>query len=184
MGTLFETTESSGVATGAGVDSPVSSSAPHRHASRRRQWWGALLLIGGILAVLALGWLADVAGEVPPPATNTSGVQTQQAGLYSVTLTLTPLTPHAGTAETMRLRVEDVSGRPLSGATVRYALTMPSMDMAGGAGSARAAGDGVYQLSGAFSTSGAWSLRIGVTPPATNGHPQATVYTTFTIAVQ
>ena len=179
-----EAPETPDVAAEAMAESHAQSSERGGLGDRRnRRRWGGLLLVGGILAVLAVGWLADVAAQIPPHATNTSGVQTQQAGLYSVTLTLTPPIPHAGTDEMMRLRVNDVSGAPLTGATVSYALTMTAMDMPGGAGAAHEA-NGVYAIAGGFSMSGAWSLRIGVTPPAISGQKQATVYTTFIIAVQ
>ncbi|MEO7000687.1 MAG: FixH family protein [Ktedonobacterales bacterium] len=153
-----------------------------KHRAARRRW--SLLLVGSIVAVLALGWFADALAQTPTRATNTSGVQTQQAGLYSVTLTLTPTAPHAGGDVTIRLGVRDVSGAPVTGATVSYALTMSAMDMPGGAGLTQAVGAGVYQVSGGFSMSGVWALRVGVTPPAHNGHTQATVYTTFTIVVR
>ncbi|HEX8983642.1 MAG TPA: FixH family protein [Ktedonobacterales bacterium] len=80
-----------------------------------------------VLATLGIGWLADSAASyVPSP---TSGVLSRHAGLSSVTLSIAPTPLRASQRERFTVRVVDVTGRPLIGAAVRCALSMPTMDM-------------------------------------------------------
>ncbi len=80
-----------------------------------------------VLAVLGVGWLADgAASYVPSP---TSSALSSHAGLSTLTLSVAPTPLRASQPEMFTIRVVDVTGKPVVGAAVRCALSMPAMDM-------------------------------------------------------
>lgn len=133
-----------------------------------------LAVVIGILAVLGVGALADTLAVAPlrPP---TQAGATQQAGLYTLTLTVSPEPLTAGAETTFTVRVTDTAGAPVSGARVTCDYTMPAMAMPTMLAPATAGGEaGSYTCHEALTDPGAWALTITLTPPG--GAP---VHTTF-----
>jgi nitrogen fixation protein FixH len=68
-------------------------------------------------------------------------------------------------------RVEESDGRPASGLAVRLVMLMPSMDMAPVETPLALRADGTYTARATFPMSGAWQVRVELTPPgATPAH--------------
>jgi hypothetical protein len=130
-----------------------------------------------VVAVLALGWVADALGQISPaaPVANT---QTQQAGLYRVSLTFDPSPPASGSTERFIVRVTDTSGRTIPGAQVRLGLSMPAMVMAPLQVTAAPAG-GDYRAEGGFPMRGGWVVIVEIAPARGDA-----VHTDFNIAVR
>jgi nitrogen fixation protein FixH len=114
--------------------------------------------------VLALGWLADALGQFAPRTTFTNG-ETQQAGRYRVALTFDPAQARAGDSSTVTARIVDSDGRPVSDVAARLIMTMPAMDMTPTETPLTARADGAYSARATFPMSGAWLVRIELTPP-------------------
>lgn len=160
-------------------DGPTpDASAPTSLARRRRiVRWTALALVVGVVALLALGWVADALGQVVPAGRTTTGdaTQTQAVGFDTLALRVAPAPPRAGANETLTFTLTDAVGAPVAHARIQVTLTMAAMDMSGGSGLAQPTGaPGVYRLVGGFAMSGAWTVAVAVTPP---GAP--TLHTTF-----
>jgi hypothetical protein len=117
-----------------------------------------------IAGVLALGWLADSLGQFAPRTTFQNG-ETQQAGLYHVSLTLDPASARAGEATTITARIEGDDGRAMNDVAARLIMTMPAMDMAPSETPLTTSGDGRYTARTSFPMSGAWLVRVELTPP-------------------
>jgi hypothetical protein len=144
--------------------------------------WTALALVGGVVALLALGWFADALGQAVPAGRSSVGAasQTQAVGFDTLALRVAPAPPQAGASETLTFTLTDATGAPVTHARIQVALTMAAMDMSGGAGLAQpTATPGVYRLVGGFAMSGQWTLALGVTSPG-----QPTLHTTFTLLVR
>ncbi|HEU0027067.1 MAG TPA: FixH family protein [Ktedonobacterales bacterium] len=143
---------------------------PRRQASPRLL---ALAVVVAILAVLGVGALADTLAVAPLRPPTREGA-TQQAGLYTLTLTVSP-EPLTASAETnFTLRITDVSGAPVGGARVICDYTMPAMPMPTMRMTATSGAAGTYICRETLTDAGAWALTITLTPPG--GAP---VYTTF-----
>lgn len=160
-----------------------ASAAPATLARRRaRIRWLALALVAGVVALLALGWVADTLAQVVPAIHSQAGAtsQTQALGFDTLTLQVAPTPPRAGANETLTFMLTDATGAPVANARIQVALTMAAMDMSGGAGLAQpTATPGAYRLVGGFAMSGAWTLALAVTLPG-----QPALHTTFTLLVQ
>lgn len=132
-----------------------------------------LVVVTSILVVLGVGALADTLAVAPlRPATRTGN--TQQAGLYSLALAISPEPLAANVATTFTLRVTDVSGAPVSGARVTCDFTMPAMPMPTMLVTASATGAGVYICREALTSPGAWALTVTLTP--SGGAPLHTIF--------
>ena len=136
---------------------------PPRSARRFGRRAAALVLVA-IIGVLALGWLADTLGQFAPRTSFTNG-ETQQAGLYRVALTFDPAQAHAGQAATITARIVDSDDRPVSDVTARLIMTMPAMDMTPVETLLATSAGGAYSARTTFPMSGAWLVRIELTPP-------------------
>ena len=159
---------------------PGAPGAPARRQRALR--WTALALAGGVVALLALGWVADALGQFVPAgrATTDAATQTQAVGFDTLALRVAPAPVHAGATETLTFTLTDATGAPVAHARIQVTLTMAAMDMAGGAGLAPpTTTPGVYRIVGGFAMSGAWTLAIAVTPPGAS-----TLHTTFTVLVR
>jgi nitrogen fixation protein FixH len=121
------------------------------------------MILVAIVAVLALGWFADMLGQFAPRSTFTNG-ETQQAGLYRVTLTFAPWQTRAGDASMVTAKIEDSDGRLVSDVTARLMLSMPTMDMTPVAMALAPSGNGVYTARTTFPMSGAWLVRVELAP--------------------
>jgi nitrogen fixation protein FixH len=87
---------------------------------------------------------------------------TQTAGTLTATLTVTPYPPVPMQDTTLELTLQD-AGQPVTGAMVRFDLTMPGMEMPPNHPEATYAGDGVYQAQALFTMAGEWQIRVEVT---------------------
>jgi hypothetical protein len=84
------------------------SLSPQAQRARRR----ALLVIGGIAALLVLLWFGDaLSGLVPRGAFHST---TQQAGAYRATLTIIPSQPKAGAPLHATLHIFDGANHPVT----------------------------------------------------------------------
>jgi nitrogen fixation protein FixH len=117
-----------------------------------------------IIGVLALGWLADTLGQFAPRTSFTNG-ETQQAGLYRVALTFDPARAHVGQVATITAQIVDSDGHPVSDVTARLIMTMPAMDMTPVETPLATSADGAYSAHMTFPMSGAWLVRVELTPP-------------------
>jgi hypothetical protein len=138
----------------------------------------ALLVAAAAVALLALGWVADALGQLGPAAPVAKD-QTQQAGLYRVSLAFDPSPPAAGMTERLTLHVTDTSGRDVSDARVRLGLSMPAMVIAPLQVSAAWAGGGEYRAEGAFPMRGGWVVTVEIAPARGDA-----VHTDFNVAVR
>jgi hypothetical protein len=154
---------------------PTTGEPTRRTRLSRR---AALLIAVGAVLVLALGWALDGLGTLAP-ATHFANGQTQQAGLYRVSLALDPDPPRAGAQAQLAVRVADASGAALAAGQVQLSLAMPAMDMTPIPLAAAGDGKGGYTAKTAFPMSGAWTVTARVTPPGA-----AAVQTSFHIAVR
>jgi len=150
----------------------ASASSIRRRVSPRLL---GLIVVIVTLAVLGVGALADTLAVAPlRPPTRAGGAQ--QAGLYTLALTINsePLT--AGAETDFLLRVTDVSGAPVSGAAITCDFTMPAMPMPTMLVTATSNGAGTYTCREALTDPGAWALTVTLTPPGS-----APVHTKFTL---
>ncbi len=134
-----------------------------------------LVVVVGILAVLGIGALADTLAVAPLRPPTQAGV-TQQAGLNTLTLSVSPEPLTAGAETAFTLRVTDVSGAAVRGAHIVCDFAMPAMPMPTMLVTASEGGAGAYTCQEALTDPGAWALTVTLTPR--NGAP---VHTTFTI---
>jgi YtkA-like protein len=133
----------------------------------------ALVVVVVILAVLGVGALADTLAVAPlrPP---TQAGATQQAGLYTLDLAISPKPLTATTETTFTVRITDVASAPVSAARVICDYTMPAMPMPTMRVTATSGAAGTYLCRETLTDPGAWALTITLTPP--DGAP---VHTTF-----
>jgi hypothetical protein len=136
---------------------------PPRSARRFGRRAAALVLVA-IIGVLALGWLADTLGQFAPRTSFTNG-ETQQAGLYRVALNFSPAQAHAGQAATITARIVDSDGQQVNDVAARLIMTMPTMDMSPVETPLTLDTVGAYTARTTFPMSGAWLVRVQVTPP-------------------
>jgi len=136
---------------------------PPRSARRFGRRAAALVLVA-IVGVLALGWLADSLGQFAPRTAFTNG-ETQQAGLYRVALSFSPAPARVDQEATITAQIEDSDGRPARDVTARLIMTMPTMDMAPIEAPLALNADGAYTARATFPMSGAWLVRVELTPP-------------------
>lgn len=134
-----------------------------------------LIVVFGIMATLGIGALADTLAVAPlrPP---TRAGASQRAGLYTLALAVSPEPLTAGSETAFSLQVTDVSGAPVTGATVICDFTMPAMPMPTMLVTASDSGSGVYTCQEALTDPGAWSLGITLTP-----HGSGPVHTAFAL---
>jgi nitrogen fixation protein FixH len=140
-----------------------------------RRILGILLL----LWALALTWLvagcrpgAEQTTTSPPgggaPAVAGAALGTEQAaGPFQVTLSTDPAAPKVG--ETRFQAKVSRSGQPVSGATVRVSLSMPSMNMAGPEVTLKPAGAGEYEGTANLGMAGDWQAKTTVSAGADTG---------------
>jgi hypothetical protein len=126
--------------------------------SRRR----ALAIVGGLAGVLGLGWLADALATLPPGRAP-SGPRVEEAGAFTVALTLAPATPRAAAPTRITVAVHDLAGQATEPARVRGALGMPAMGMDPVDVAWQALAPGQYGASVTFPMAGAWSLMVTLT---------------------
>ncbi|HEY7094268.1 MAG TPA: FixH family protein [Ktedonobacterales bacterium] len=137
------------------------------HAPRSARRFGrraAALVLVAIVGTLALGWLADTLGQFAPRTTFTNG-ETQQAGLYRVALSFSPAQARVDQEATITAQIEDSGGRPVRDVTARLIMTMPTMDMSPVEAPLALNADSAYTARATFPMSGAWLVRVELTPP-------------------
>lgn len=131
----------------------------------------ALLVALGVIALLALGWLADTVGSgatmsmpMSQTTTTTATVEplTRQAGAYLVTLTLAQAPLHAGQVEQARLSVTDLAGLPAS-ARVACALSALAGAAPVSTATAQQVAAGLYTCAVTPPSAGPWKLRVTLT---------------------
>jgi YtkA-like len=135
-------------------------------APQRRRRFGrraALLVLVASVGVLALGVFADTLGQVAPRVTFHNG-ETQQAQLYRVALNIDPSPARAGRAVTVTARITASDGRAATDLAARLVMTMPTMDMAPIESPLALNEDSAYIARTAFPMSGAWLVRVELTP--------------------
>jgi hypothetical protein len=131
-----------------------------------------------IAGVLALGWFADTLGQFAPRTTFANG-ETQQAGLYRVALSFDPTPARAGEMNTITARIETSDGRLTTEVSARLILTMPTMDMTPIQTPLALGADGVYIARTTVPMTGAWLVRVELTPPGS-----APLYADFDVPVR
>lgn len=138
--------------------------AQEPRSTRRFGRRAALLVLVAIVGILALGWLADTLGQFAPRTSFTNG-ETQQAGLYRVALTFSPAQARVDQEATITAQIEDSDGRPVRDVMARLIMTMPTMDMSPVEAPLTLSADGAYTARATFPMSGAWLVRVALTPP-------------------
>ena len=109
---------------------------------RLPQYWG----LGGLL--LCAGCAPHPAAPAPPAA---------QAA-WTLTFAASPPAPKSYDPAALTVRVRDAAGRPVRGAAVTLALSMPAMEMGRNEVTARETSPGVYTGTGRFTMSGDWQV--------------------------
>jgi hypothetical protein len=136
-----------------------------RRAAATGRWLAALVALV-MVAVLALGSLADALGAALPQQT-TQGPLTRQVGRSTVLLTIIMAPQAANQTEALEALVVDASGDAVVGARMQCALSMPAMAMALPSISATPTGQpGRYRCAAYALSSGAWSLALTLTLPS------------------
>ena len=143
-------------------DGQAVAQAPR--SARRFGRRAAALVLVAIVGILALGWLADTLGQFAPRTTFNNG-ETQQAGLYRVALNFSPAQARVDQEATITAQIEDSDGSPARDVTARLILTMPTMDMAPIEAPLALNAEGAYTARTTFPMSGAWLVRVELTPP-------------------
>ncbi len=155
--------QAEGAADGAADGGDVAMRSRRARASVR---WLAVLVALVVVAVLALGSLADALGATSPQQT-TQGALTQQVGRSTVSLTIIMAPQAANQTEALEAQVVDASGDAVGGARVQCALSMPTMAMALPPITATPMEQpGRYRCAAQALTSGAWSLALTLTLPS------------------
>jgi hypothetical protein len=145
------------------MDDGVGAIRPRRAAATGR--WLAVLVALVVVAVLALGSLADALGAALPQQT-TQGALTQQVGRSTVSLTIIIAPQTANQTEALEALVVDASGDAVVGARMQCALSMPAMGMALPPITATPMGQpGRYRCAAHALPSGAWSLALTLSLP-------------------
>lgn len=155
-------------ATGEQLNQADGGAARTGRGVARGRWLAALVALV-VVAVLALGFLADALGALPQQPTH--GALTQQVGRSTVSLTIITAPAAAGQAsrqtEALQLQVMDASGAAVVGARAQCALSMPTMAMALPVVTATAASQpGRYRCASQALASGAWRLALTLTLPS------------------
>jgi hypothetical protein len=155
-------------------DEIVRQPTAARRPSRRTL---ALIIALGIVALLAVGWLADVLASLPRGvATSSLTPQTAHAGLDTVTLRVSPTPLLAGRDEALLLQVTDVSGQPVVGAHIVCALNMAEMaTTAPSINALPGPQSGAYSCAARLPHRGMWTVRVEVAPET--GQPALAVFT-------
>jgi hypothetical protein len=156
-------------------ESAESYATVHRRIAPRLL---ALAVVIGILAVLGVGALADTLAVAPLRPPSQAG-ESQQAGIYTLALSMKPEPLTAGAETTFTLLVTDVSGAPVHNAHVTCDFTMPAMPMPKMLIVASEDGAGRYTCHETLTDPGAWAMTATLTPPDAPGG--APVHTTFTL---
>lgn len=136
-----------------------------RRAAPTRRWLAALVALA-VVAVLALGALADALGATLPQQT-TQGALTRQVGRSTVSLTIIMAPQAAHQTEALEALVVDASGDAVVGAHMQCALSMLAMAMAMPPVTATPTGQpGRYRCAAHALSSGAWSLALTLSLPS------------------
>jgi hypothetical protein len=106
------------------------------------------------------------------PTMNTPGVQTSQAGPYTVTLHVDPNPPSIDSSATFSIQIlHSASHRPVDGVHVVLEGALEEMGLSTSLIPARAAGAGTYVAHVPFSMGGSWQVQVSITLP---GQPTVT----------
>jgi len=129
--------------------------------------WLAVLVALVVVAVLALGSLADALDTALPQQT-TQGALTQQVGgsADSLTISVAPVAPQAANqTEALEALVVDASGDAVVGARMQCALSMPAMALP--PVTATPMGQpGRYRCAAQALSPGAWRLALTLSLPS------------------
>lgn len=113
-----------------------------------------------VLLLLAISMTLSTCGETTSPTTFT-----QTAGSLSATLNVVPYPPVPMEETTLELTLRDADGQPVTGADVRFDLTMPAMEMPPNRPEATEEEDGIYQAQALFTMAGEWQILAEVSSP-------------------
>jgi hypothetical protein len=134
----------------------------------RRALLIVLLGVAFLFIVTALGTFVTNS----MPTMSTPGVQTSQAGPYTVTLRVDPNPPLTDGPATFSVQVvQTTSRRPVNGASVTLAGALEDMGLSTSVIAARASSAGSYVAHVPFSMSGSWQIQVSIALP---GQPTAT----------
>jgi Cu(I)/Ag(I) efflux system membrane fusion protein len=111
----------------------------------------------------------DMSGGPPPPQSEPQPIarepgEVKRAGDLSIALTPARVPATVGSSK-LRIEVRDSSGKPVSGADVRFTYTMDMPGMAIEQSLAKPAGDGIYEADASFSMAGPWGVVVEVKRP-------------------
>ncbi|GAC1306738.1 MAG: hypothetical protein NVS2B3_04160 [Vulcanimicrobiaceae bacterium] len=106
------------------------------------------------IALVVAASLGSAVTQTPAQA-----AQTQQS-MLAVDATFSPNPPTAKGTEKIVVRVRDASGKPVSGATVKIATSMPTMSMKGESVIARERGHGAYAADVRLNYATKWAFDI------------------------
>ncbi len=101
-------------------------------------------------------------------ATSTFAAQTT-GGKLAVSAAFTPSTLSTKSPATITIRVKDGSGRPVSGAVVKIATSMPSMSMKGANMLAQEHGSGTYTATAKLAYATKWAFDISADAKGQHG---------------
>jgi hypothetical protein len=116
-----------------------------------------LAVSGWLLTAMLMMAGCGVSGDTALP------VAVTRTGGSSAILSIDPDPPTPMQEVTLRLTLRDAHGQPLSGATVRFDLTMPGMQMPVNQPPVIEVDDGVYQARALLTMAGEWQVRADVT---------------------
>lgn len=132
---------------------------------------GLLIVLLGVAFLCLVTALGTFVTNVMPGMT-TPGVQTSQAGPYTVTVHIDPNPPSTQRATMFSIHIlQSASQRPVDGAHVVLEGALQDMGLSTSLLQARAAGAGTYLAQVPFSMGGSWQIQISITLP---GQPSAT----------
>ncbi len=96
----------------------------------------------------------------PPPAAPSP---------FQMKLALDPAQPEDGKPVTIRVRLADLRGKAVEGATVRAALVMVLMDMGKNEVTLAGKGSGLYEGTAKFTMAGPWNVVVSATAGGKTG---------------
>ena len=105
-------------------------------------------------------------GNVPgmPMGRKKEGAETRQVNGLTLSLTTVPEQPKAGEV-LLKLKLNDLAGKPVTNAQVLFVYTMPMPGMTDSKAAARHMKDGLYEGKVLFGMGGTWDVTVNVTVP-------------------
>jgi YtkA-like len=124
---------------------------------------GAQISAGGLVSVSSSGTPMPVPVSQAAKGKVPGNMAVQESEDWLVSLALSPYPPSMSTACNFEVRLADLTGQSISGASISLDLTMPGMYMPPNKLSLEPSGEGRYLAMGHFTMRGPWRMEAIIT---------------------